>query len=136
MAQLARHRLHDDFLGVEHAVDDDAEGLAADLGDDDEAAFDVAAGIRVDAEQPAQAGQRQQLVAQPQHRRVLDALDAMIAALARAHQLDHRQAAESRSARRPTSTISAETIASVSGILMVKLEPAPATDFTSMVPPI
>ena len=36
----------------------------------------------------------------------------------------------------PASTISAETIASVSGILMVKLEPSPATDFTSMVPPI
>ncbi len=36
----------------------------------------------------------------------------------------------------PHSTISAETIASVSGILMVKLEPSPCTDFTSMVPPI
>ena len=34
------------------------------------------------------------------------------------------------------STISAETIASVSGILMVKLEPSPGTDLTSMVPPI
>ena len=36
----------------------------------------------------------------------------------------------------PASTISAATIASVSGILMVKLTPTPATDFTSMVPPI
>ena len=36
----------------------------------------------------------------------------------------------------PASTISAETIASVSGILMVKLEPSPGTDFTSTVPPI
>ena len=34
------------------------------------------------------------------------------------------------------STISAETMASVSGILMMKLEPSPSTDFTSMVPPI
>ena len=37
VAKLARHRLDHDFLGVEHAVDHDAEGLAADLGDDDEA---------------------------------------------------------------------------------------------------
>ena len=35
--QLRRHRLDHDLLGVEHAVDDDAEDLAADLGDDDEA---------------------------------------------------------------------------------------------------
>ena len=32
--------------------------------------------------------------------------------------------------------MSAATIASVSGILMVKLRPTPATDFTSTVPPI
>ena len=36
----------------------------------------------------------------------------------------------------PACTISAATMASVSGILMVKLKPAPATDFTSMAPPI
>ena len=36
----------------------------------------------------------------------------------------------------PASTISAATIASVSGILMVKLKPTPATDLTSMAPPI
>ena len=36
----------------------------------------------------------------------------------------------------PASTISAETMASVSGILMVKVVPAPATDFRSTVPPI
>ena len=36
----------------------------------------------------------------------------------------------------PASTISAETIASVSGILMVKVVPCAGTDFTSMVPPI
>ena len=34
------------------------------------------------------------------------------------------------------STMSAETIASVSGILMIKLVPAPAADFSSTVPPI
>ncbi len=36
VAQDRRHRLHDDFLGVEHAVDHDAEAVGADLGDDDE----------------------------------------------------------------------------------------------------
>ena len=36
----------------------------------------------------------------------------------------------------PASTISAETMASVSGILMVKVVPAPGTDFSSTVPPI
>ena len=36
----------------------------------------------------------------------------------------------------PASTMSAETIASVSGILMVKVVPAPPTDFKSTVPPI
>ena len=36
----------------------------------------------------------------------------------------------------PASTISAEMIASVSGILMVKLRPWPRTDWTSMLPPI
>ena len=36
----------------------------------------------------------------------------------------------------PASTISAATMASVSGILRVKLTPSPATDLTSMVPPI
>ena len=34
------------------------------------------------------------------------------------------------------STMSAETMASVSGILMVKVVPRPRTDFTSIVPPI
>ena len=34
------------------------------------------------------------------------------------------------------STISAETIASVSGILMMKLVPRPSIDFSSIVPPI
>src|SRR5262249_57507255 len=36
----------------------------------------------------------------------------------------------------PDPTIRADTRASVSGILMVKQEPSPNTDFTSTVPPI
>ena len=38
-----------------------------------------------------QARQRQELVAQPQHRGVLDALDAMLGLGVHAHQLDHRE---------------------------------------------
>src|SRR6185503_10071714 len=40
VAQLARHRLDHDFLGVEHAVYHHAESLAADLGDNDVAALE------------------------------------------------------------------------------------------------
>ena len=42
VAQLGRHRLHHDFLGVEHGVDHDAEGLAADLCHHDEALVRIA----------------------------------------------------------------------------------------------
>ena len=91
VTQLGRHRLDHDFLGVEHAVDHDAEGLAADLGDDDEAVFRIGGGAVVDLEQLLQVHQRQQLVAQTQYRGVLDPLDAMLGIGARPHQFDHRQ---------------------------------------------
>ena len=42
-----------------------------------------------EAQHLVEADQRQQLVAQPEHRRVLDPLDAMLAAVAGAHQLEH-----------------------------------------------
>ena len=38
--QHARHRLHDDFLGVEHGVHDDAERSLSDPDDDDKAVFE------------------------------------------------------------------------------------------------
>ena len=41
--QLRRHRLHDDLLGVEDVVDEDAEALAADLRHHDEAVLGIAA---------------------------------------------------------------------------------------------
>ena len=47
--------------------------------------------VRLGAEQVREAGKRQQLVAQAQHRGVLDAFDAVIAAGARAHQFDDGQ---------------------------------------------
>src|SRR5665647_1718004 len=89
VTQLARHRLDHDFFGVEHAVDDDAESLAADLSNDDKSAFDVAGGFT--AEQISQSRQRQQLVAQTQHRGILDAFDAVLTVAARTHKLDHRE---------------------------------------------
>ena len=51
------------------------------------ASLDIALGF--DAEQSAQARQRQQFVAQAQHRGVLDALNPVFAAGAHPHQLDH-----------------------------------------------
>ena len=89
--QLGRHRLDHDFFGVEHAVDHDAEGLAADLRHHDEAVLGIGGGAVVDLQELLQVHQRQQLVAQPQHRGVLDALDAVFGVGAGAHQFDHRQ---------------------------------------------
>src|ERR1700688_2361714 len=93
MAQLARHRLHHDFLGVKHAVYDDAETLAADLRNHDETVLDIAvldiAGLAVEAEQVAHARQRQQLVAQTKDGGILDAFDTVLAAVAGAHKFDH-----------------------------------------------
>ena len=88
MAKLARHRLHHDLLGVEHRVDHDAERLAADLGDHDEAVLGLAIGAGVDLEQNLEVNERKQLVAQAQDRRILDVLDAMLGIAAHAHQLD------------------------------------------------
>ena len=88
LPQLRRHRLDHDLFGVEHAVDDDAEGIAADLRHHD-VAF-VAGGL-ADPKNFLEMHERQQPVAQTQNRRVLDALDAMLAVAARAHQLDHRK---------------------------------------------
>ena len=90
----------------------------------------------VDLEQLLQVHQRQQLVAQPQHRGVLDALDAVLGIGARAHQFDHRRAAGSQSGRRRLPRSAPRRSPSVSGILMVTEEPSPATDLMSMVPPI
>ena len=91
VAQFGRHRLDHDLLGVEHAVDHDAEGLVADLGDHDKAVLGIGGGAVVDLQQLLQMHQRQQLVAQPQDRGVLDALDAVLGVGAGAHQFDHRE---------------------------------------------
>ena len=75
---------------MEHAVHHDAEGLRADTGDDDEALVgDVL--LTVELEQARQPDQRQQLVAEPQHRGILDALDAMLGLAVHADQFDHGQ---------------------------------------------
>ena len=91
VTQLGRHRLDHDFFGVEHAVDHDAEGLAADLRHHDEAVLGIGRGTIVDLQELLQVHQRQQLVAQPQDRGVLDALDAVLGIGTRPHQFDHGQ---------------------------------------------
>ena len=63
--QLGGHRLDHDFFGVEHAVDHDAKGLAADLRHHDKTVLGVARGAVVDLQELLQVHQRQQLVAQP-----------------------------------------------------------------------
>src|SRR5262245_34374679 len=89
MTKPARHRLHHDLLGMEDAIDHDTEGLAADLRDDDEAALGVGVAGLFDPEQALEMNERQQLIAQPQHWSVLDALDAMFGLAAHAHQLEY-----------------------------------------------
>src|ERR1700730_1725887 len=59
VAQFCGHRLDHDFLGVEHAVDHNAEGLAADLGHHDKAVFRIGRGAVVELEQLLQVHQRQ-----------------------------------------------------------------------------
>src|SRR4029077_3538407 len=83
MPQLRGERLDHDFFGVEYAVDHNAEDLAADLGDDDEASLVPA---RPELQQLLELNERQELVAQPQHRSVFDPLRVMLPAIGRAHQ--------------------------------------------------
>src|SRR5437764_10900605 len=91
VAQLGRHRLDYDFFRMKHAVDHDAEGLAADLRHHDEAVLGIGRGAVIDPEQLLEVHQRQQLVAQSKHRRILDALDAVLGIGARPHQFHDRQ---------------------------------------------
>src|SRR6185503_8762439 len=91
VTEFRRHRLHDDFFRMEDAVDDDTEPLAADLRHHDEAVLGIGGGAVVDLQELLQMDQRQQLVAQTQHRRVLDALDAVLRVGAGTDQLDHRE---------------------------------------------
>ncbi len=77
IAQDRRHRLDDDFLGIEDTIDDDAEAVGTDLGDDDEGLGAVLA-WRSQLEQGLQRDERQQPVAQAQHRCVVYLLDAIL----------------------------------------------------------
>ena len=130
--QLRRHRLDHDFLGMQHAVDHGAENLAADLDNHDEA---VVAVVVAEPQRFIQMNERQQLVAQPQHRRVLDPLDAVLAAAAGAHQFEHGElrdgealAAGLDDQRRDDGKRQRD--------LDGEVVPAPGTDFRSTVPPI
>ena len=71
-----------------HAVDHDTEDLAADLSNDNKALVGLAAAELQDF---LQIDERQQSVAQAQHRCFFDALDAVIAGIGRTHKLEHRK---------------------------------------------
>src|ERR1700761_2890455 len=73
---------------MKNAVDDRPEYEIANLRDDDETAFAVAG---AEAQYFLEMQERQQRVAQPQYRRVLDPFDAMLAGAAGAHEFEHRQ---------------------------------------------
>ena len=131
VAQDRRHRLDHDLLGVEHAVDDDAKHVGADLGD-----HDVGAGI---GPLPALASASRSVrltsgSSRSRRRSTGVSLMRSIIDLGPPSPRSGGDCARTSSttlicgmAKRspPASTISAETIASVSGILMVKVVPWP-----------
>ena len=133
VAQDRRHRLDHDLLGVEHPVDDDAEHVWRRPAPPRSWRRRSGSAVAAERQQVGQADQRQQAVAQPQHRRVVDPLDDAVRWRRAGVLLPARCARTSSTtlicgmAKRspPASTISAETIASVSGILMVKVVPWP-----------
>ena len=87
VAQDRRDRLDDDFFGVEDAVDDDAEAVGADLRHDDEGLVGFRRRLP-EMQQLLQRDQREETVAQAQHRGVVEALDLVLGILRGAHQLD------------------------------------------------
>ena len=133
---FARHRLDHDFFGMEHGVDHDAEGLAADLGDDDEAVLDVAVGsLRAILSRLLSRNSGSSLL---RSRRTAASLMRSMRCSELLRARTSSTTASCGIAKRSPAhcTIKAETIASVSGILMMKLVPWPNTDFTSITPPI
>src|SRR6516162_8404547 len=71
---------------MEHAVDQEPEDLAADLRHHDEA---LVVAVLSETQQLPEPNKRQKLIAQPQHGRVLDPLDAMLATIGGAHEFEH-----------------------------------------------
>ena len=118
---LRRHRLDHDFLGVEHAVDDDAESLAADLRDDDEAVRSPRRLRRARSTSLRWISGSSLLRSRSTGVSLMRSMRCSRWRRARTSSSTESCGMAKRSP--PASTISAETIASVSGILMVKLEP-------------
>ena len=93
-AQHRRQRLDHDLLGIEHLVDDEADAARADPGQDH---VGGPGRVRRVAGQPQEAGQgqqREEAVAQPEHRRVADTLDRMLGPGSGPHQLNHVELAD------------------------------------------
>src|SRR5262245_9044133 len=74
---------------MDDAVDNNTEGRLADLDHRDEGTFQIGIAAR-EVEQLVELDKWQELVAQAQHRRILDVLDAMLGAGTRMHKLDDR----------------------------------------------
>ena len=121
-AQDRRHRLDHDFLGVEHPVDDDAESAGADLGDDDEAV----PGCRP-APSPRTPRSDTSGKSRSRSRRTGEVLMVSMRASERSETPTSSITLSCGMAKRcpAASTIRAETMARVSGILIRKVVPAP-----------
>ena len=131
--QPARHRLHHNLFRVEDGVDDDTETLAADLHTTTKPSF---TGFPLCMpNRPSSRASGINLL------RSRSTAVSLICSMRCSPPLRARTSSTTASwgmAKRlpPACTISADTIASVRGILTVKLSPTPGTDRTSMVPPI
>src|SRR5260221_129370 len=88
VAQDWRHRLYDNFLGIEHAVDHDAEAVGTHLGHNDECIVANFGLFGFQAQQFTQGDEWQQPVAQAQNRRVFDLLDLELSRAGGAYQFD------------------------------------------------
>ncbi|MND85445.1 hypothetical protein D3C80_773710 [compost metagenome] len=96
VAQHPGHRLDHDLLDVEDPVDDDAEGAGPEMGDHDAGlirrlALRRGRGVVAQLQQALQRHQRQQPLAQAQHRGLLDCLDVAARGAAGADQFDDRR---------------------------------------------
>ncbi len=136
VAQDRCDRLDDDLLGVEHPVDDDAERLAP-TWRSRPCRPCVRRSRRVQLQQGRQADQRQQAIAQAQHRRMPSMISIRVSAVRARRTSSTTLICGIAKRSPPPPTISAETMASVSGILIVKVVPLPAHAVAARsVPPI
>ena len=132
--ELAADRLDDDLLGVDDPVHDQAEAPLLGLQHRDDHAAVVPLGGQ--AQHVGEADQRSSSPRRPVDLRAADLLDGVDGLLG--VEADQLLQADLRDgvAVAAHSTVSAGTIASVSGMRSRQTVPLPASDSTSMVPPM